>query len=219
MIEISRTKAKPGHFEHHLLIDLGKPCQTLASTVLGGGFRQARYIINRSVDKTWYADNPTQDMRRYARHLGLAEQNCIGFITAVSMDKLQSSEFREAEWRVKSFVSAGTGNASRAGGQNPWQETQTGTINIIVIVFGKLSPAAMIAAVQTATEAKTAALEDAQIVTGCGEKATGTSSDAIAIVNYCTEPKTNYAGLATPVGYALGQSVYKATLSSLSRRL
>lgn len=215
MIHITQTKPTDVSWEHHLLIDLGKPCKCLSSAVLEGGFTQSRYIINRSVSKNWRGDDPEQNMRKYAQTLKLDADRCIGLMTAVSVQNTHTFELEHNGWVVKSFVTAGVSNAARAGGQSPLKAAEVGTINTIIIIFGSLTDAAMIAAVQTATEAKVAALEDANIHTKFRERATGTTTDAIAIVNYLNEPISPYAGLATPVGYAIGQSVYKATFEAL----
>lgn len=217
MIHITQTQATQESWEHHLLIDLGKPCTCLSSAVLGAGFSKARYIINKSVPKNWQCNDPEASMRKYAEHLGVTAESCVGLLTAVGMHELQSSELQQEDWVVKSFVTAGVGNAARAGGQNPLTDTQAGTINIIIIIFGCLSEAALVGAVQTATEAKVAALQDAGIQTRFLETATGTTTDAIVIINYLDEPKTPYAGLATTAGYLIGQTVYNATLNALKQ--
>ena len=215
MIHITQSKPTDVSREHHLLIDLGKPCKCLSSAVLGGGFTRSRYVINRSVSKNWRGDDPEKDMRIYAQKHNIEAESCIGLMTAVSAQHTYSHELEHSGWVVKSFVTAGVSNAARAGGCNPLNDALVGTINIIVIVFGSLTEAAMISAVQTATEAKTAALEDGNIRTKFQERATGTTTDAIAIVNYLDAPASAYAGLATPAGYAIGQSVYKATQEAL----
>ena len=41
------------------------------------------------------------------------------------------------------------------------------------------------------------------------------TTDAIAIVNYLDTPNSAHAGLATPAGYAIGQTVCQASLAAL----
>ena len=74
------------------------------------------------------------------------------------------------------------------------------TINMIFLIDAHLTPAAMVNAVITVTEAKTDVLLPRSVLTPEGHRATGTSTDAIVVA--CTnrgEPLP-YAGPATEVG-------------------
>ena len=215
-LRISRSQPGLDDWEHHLLIDLGASCLCLSSAVLGGGLQQARrYIINRSVAKDWRANDPESDMRVYARRLGLEPERCVGLITAVSMDAMQQAHKQQGPWQVQAIVTAGVGNAAAAGGQPATGVAPLGTINILVILEGQLSPAAMVGAVQTATEAKAAALRDARVLTRFAEIATGTTTDTVTIVNRASWPSSPYAGLATIPGQLIAQSVYQALRAAL----
>ena len=85
--------------------------------------------------------------------------------------------------------------------------TRPGTINIFVVTEAALTDAALVGALQTATEAKVQALTEAGIgarnLTGF---ATGTASDAIAIA--CVPgASVDFAGPATQVGHDLAWAV------------
>jgi len=82
-----------------------------------------------------------------------------------------------------------------------------GTINLILLIDGCLTRAALVNAVITTTEAKTLALNEGGTRTREGSPATGTSTAAIVIA--CTgrgEPLC-YAGTATEVGWLIGRAV------------
>jgi adenosylcobinamide amidohydrolase len=86
-------------------------------------------------------------------------------------------------------------------------------------IDGRLTPAAMVNAVQTAVEAKAAALADLGITDPeNGLIATGTTTDAIVLAvsqsgRYNAEHV--YAGTATDLGGAIGRLVYSAVTGSL----
>jgi len=148
-------------------------------------------------------------MAAYVAGLGLEPAETVGLITAVSMAELQEATAARAGWAVRALVTAGVSNAAAAGGRFPL-EVSAGTINVMVLVDGCLSPAALIGAVGTATEAKAAALRDAGVTTRFGEVATGTTTDTVTLVNLAEMPRAPYAGLATVPGYLIGETVYAA---------
>lgn len=76
-----------------------------------------------------------------------------------------------------------------------------------MLIDGKMTRAAMVNAVITATEAKVALLTERNMRTAEGFHATGTSTDSIVIA--CTnrgEP-IPYVGPATRVGFLIGKCV------------
>ncbi len=118
-------------------------------------------------------------------------------------------------WRVHTLVTAGVGNAAAAGGRFPLDEAHAGTVNLIVLIGGRLSPSALIGASGTATEAKGAAFRAAGVTTRFGEVATGTTTDTVTVVNLTGEPRSPYAGTATVPGFLVAQTVYEALTVTL----
>ncbi|MEL6309353.1 MAG: adenosylcobinamide amidohydrolase, partial [Chloroflexota bacterium] len=85
------------------------------------------------------------------------------------------------------------------------QTVQTGTINIIALVDGNLQAGALVNAVTTITEAKTAVLHARDIRTPDGLVATGTSTDAVVIAHTGKGASLPYGGPVTEVGYLLAR--------------
>lgn len=214
-IKVTVTQPTPETWDHHLLIDLGKARNCLSSAIIGGGFSKSRYIINRSVPKGRDCHDPVADMERYLKELGLESHDCIGLLTGVSVLETQRFKQSQDSWCAEAFVTAGVSNSAAAGGRFALETSPVGTINIIVLVGGQLKPAALVNAVQSATEAKTAALANLKIKTHFGEPATGTTTDTVTVVNLADEPLNAYAGLATAPGYLIAQTVYRALMSAL----
>ena len=214
-VKLERTLPSAEGWEHHLVLTLLKPCAAVSSAPLNGGLTTVRAVVNRSVSKDWVCDDPEADTARYVAGLGLEPATTVGLITAVSMADLQYKAATRGEWRVHTLVTAGTGNAAAAGGRFPLDETAAGTVNLIVLVEGCLSPAALVNAALTATEAKTAAFRAAGVQTRFGELATGTTTDTVTVVNLEQSPTSLYAGLATVPGFLVADTVYRALLTAL----
>ena len=224
-VTLERTLPTSEHWDHHLVLTLPKPCAVVSSAPLNGGFGLRRAIVNRSVHKNWQGDkgeidgvgdDPETAMTRYVTRLGLPAETTVGLITAVSMADLRYAVSERSSWRVHTLLTAGVGNAAAAGGRFPLDGLPAGTVNVIVLLEGSLNPSALIGAVQSATEAKTAALRDSGVTTRFGEPATGTTTDTVTVVNLSTKPASSYAGLATPPGFLVAETVYTALSAALS---
>lgn len=93
-----------------------------------------------------------------------------------------------------------------------------GTINIIVCINRKLTPGAMVRSVMTATEAKTAVLQELNVNSRYSQGlATGTGTDQIAVASVLTgEPPLTSAGKHSKLGELIGLTVKKAVAGTLS---
>ncbi|NDJ63131.1 MAG: adenosylcobinamide amidohydrolase, partial [Chloroflexi bacterium] len=120
--------------------------------------------------------------------------------------KARSVTLRVGELTVCAVMTAGVSNAVAAGLNEP-QSVQAGTINIVILVDGNLSPAAMVNAMMTITEAKTAELMNRGVQTSEGYPATGTSTDAVVLACTGRGKEHIYGGPATAVGYLIGRCV------------
>jgi len=78
----------------------------------------------------------------------------------------------------------------------------------------------MARAVITATEAKTAALEDLKVPSTYtkGVQATGTGTDSMIIVSGTSGPKVTYTGGHSKIGELIGKAVYEAVLEALEKQ-
>ncbi|MCD1296348.1 adenosylcobinamide amidohydrolase [Methanocella sp. CWC-04] len=164
------------------------------STGINGGRKRVRSIINHHVNKDFNHDDPVKYMDEVASKLG-ADFPYFGFMTAVYMENLCVVR----DHLITAFITAGI--------SNPCHDPHVpGTINIILIVHGKMSEGAIGSAVITATEAKAKALFE------MGFEFTGTTTDAVAVL---TEVR-DYGSLCEPAFYEysgtytnLGQSIYR----------
>lgn len=197
-----------------LIVHSFSPMLAITSSITGGGILPTRYILNMHVDKNYNCVSPAADLTSFAQGRGINEP-FHGFMTAVNLNKTKCVTLHEQDVIVTAFVTAGVSNAVSAGNSAP-ASFIPGTINIILLADANLTPAALVNAVITATEAKTASLRDKNILTANGLSATGTSTDAICIACTGRGQPTDYAGPATLVGWLMARVVRQCLESALA---
>jgi adenosylcobinamide amidohydrolase len=209
-----------------LVVRFDAPWGALSSGVVGGGFAPAcRAIVNRQVTKDYMAGDPEAEMRAFLARHGFeggdreeaagGEGYALGMLTAAFVREagFAERELQEGGGRyVACWATVGLGNAARAGrARAPAGGLFPGTINVVVVVDGGLAPGAYVGAACVAAEAKAAALADLGVRDpDDGGLATGTTTDAVAIVATGRGAYARYAGTATYVGHAVGRVVYDA---------
>jgi len=188
--------------------------RTLSSAVVGGGLTDTRYILNRHVHKNYDHADPVADLKAFAANLGI-EEPFVGLMTAVYLDRAQTLTLSESGVTVAAVVTAGLSNPTSAGLSPPVVLRGPGTINIILVVEAPLSPAAMVNAVISATEAKTDVLLQHRVLTPENDLATGTSTDSVVVA--CTQQSNqlSYAGPATTIGWLIGRCVRRGLEAAL----
>lgn len=223
--EVYASEAWPGLKlvlgERHLMLEAPQTMDGLSSAVYGGGFGQLRRMVNIYVDRHYRCDDPARDIAELLGQWGYPSEATAGLLTAVPMRYAAVAEEQGDDFTVFCCATAGASNAARAGVQRttfPASWTP-GTINVLLAVDGRLTPAAMVNAVMTATEAKTAALGDLGVLDAeNGLAATGTTTDAVAlgVSQRADWPLLHaYAGTATDLGGTVGRLVYAAVGASL----
>ncbi|WP_053375845.1 adenosylcobinamide amidohydrolase [Paenibacillus sp. FJAT-27812] len=191
----------------------------LSSAVHPGGFSYANRIINWKVPLTYQCDDPVRDLVRQCAVWGSDPAHTIGLITAAKLTHAAVTELEGDKFKLLCCTTVGTRNAARAGlPRSTFSAYTPGTINTILLVDGQMSESAMVNAIITATEAKTAALQQLGIVEkATGNCATGTTTDAI-VIGVSQAASWNavhaYAGTATTIGCAIGEAVYETVLEA-----
>src|SRR5699024_12026141 len=90
-------------------------------------------------------------------------------------------------------------------------QLRTVTIKTWIIVNGKVTEEAFLQAIVTATEAKTVALRELNVLDQqTNTLATGTSTDSILVAATQTGHNLEFAGPITPLGSKIGTSVHQA---------
>lgn len=214
--------------ERTLIVDLGVRSTILSSAPRGGGLTRSRFILNHQVAanprggiqgrKSVRWGDPARDLGKLALRLGV-ESQCVGLMTAVPVRRLVAiREARGGLW-VEGFLTVGVTNAVRAGEpilrSRPCESP--GTINLILVTNARLTAAAMVGAVQVATEAKTGALLEAGVPSASGRgRATGTGTDVVVLA--CGRgPLLRYSGTHTEIGAMMARIVLRGVAKGLQQ--
>jgi adenosylcobinamide amidohydrolase len=212
----------------HLHVQFDTGYRVLSSAVLNGGFVEASHILNLKVAKQAAVSIPSfkppaVELSGYCQKQGW-QGIAVGMMTAASMDSCRMVKTAHQGVDVIVLVTAGLSNARRAGDYAEYREIGTpqylaGTINIICLTTAVLTPAAMIEAVITATEAKSAALQNLGIKSPASKApATGTGTDAIVIAGGHGPISVKYCGKHVIFGEILAKLVIEAVSSSIINR-
>ena len=191
-----------------------RPRPVLSSAPVGGGDLLARQVVNLCVHGPGgqaACDDPEGAFAQLAAAQGW-QGPLVGLMTGVAAAHVGTA--RRGEWAV--LATAATGNAHRAGQPAPPADGP-GTINIVAVTGGALTPAARAEALALAAEAKAALLADLGIrVPDMGCLASGTGTDAVAIAAE-TGATVPYTGYHTASGQALVAAVREAVAASLEQ--
>lgn len=175
------------------------------------------------------ADTLQEHMEILAKEFGLDPQYAAGGSTAVPMYCLAVETETSGEIQVTAVVTAGLqGNGGRVTDPASYEEKDgefvmlpNGTIHIYLLIDAKLPEDAMVRAVMTATEAKTAAIQELLIRSRYSfGLATGSGTDKIFVTSNPDASQTlTDAGKHSKLGEMIGKTVYRATKKSLQSKL
>ena len=181
--------------------------------------------------------NPAEYKRLICEQHGLPAEKCASLGTAANMNNVAISHDKFRELEVVAVCTGGVEtNAGRVGDTASYYEkdgnfehvdamTETlqstenhGTINTMVFINQELIPGAMVRAVMTATEAKTAVLQELAVNSRYSDGlATGTGTDQIGIASKLgsAAPLTS-AGKHTKLGELIGKTVHDTIKQTLA---
>lgn len=190
-----------------------EPRLCIASGPLGGGVGARDWLVNATVPLDYHRTDPDRHLTEIGAALGLAGTGC-GLLTAVDVTRYHLA----ADGGVHATATVGLSSPAWAAAPDRHFRREVpaglrttaftdyeiveyrpltdgdgyrvGTINIVVAVPVRLSGAALVNAVATATEAKAQALHEV------GVRATGTASDASSCTARRTGPRRPMAGRA-----------------------
>lgn len=197
-----------------LTFDLGSEMRVLSWAINRPGFSVARKIVWREVRN---ADLPLGfDVEAWFNDV-LKERgdgDSIGLLTSRDVGRFKTSDVHLGQTRALIVATVGLSNAERVGERRQKTGHAVGTINVAARLetgTGEgLSDTGLLEAMSIAVQARTTAILDAGIPIG-PHHATGTGTDCVVMASY--PGKTDFAGLHSEVGEALGRGVYDAVLA------
>lgn len=215
------------HTSEHVHIELPNSPRVLSSAPYNGGLIDADHLLILKVmdnfDGTKGPFEPlTATFRKYCRRKGWPGIS-VGMMTSAKMASFRNVRRSARGVEISVLVTAGISNARRAGDPAEYRVfdeagIKPGTINIIILTNAILTQAAQVEAVMVVTEAKTAILQDFGVTSPVtGKTATGTGTDAVAIVNGSAPPEIRYCGKHTLFGEMLASATIDALSSSLEK--
>jgi adenosylcobinamide hydrolase len=158
--------------------------------------------------------------------LGISRSDFSFLSTIANMDNVAVCEKSYNDLTVSCLATGGVGNALRSGvDEANWMEQDGnfvkthGTINIILLTNANLSDGAMARTIITATEAKTAALQDmdARSSVSPENQATGTGTDNIIVVSGKLGRQIRYTGGHTKMGELIGATTKIAVAETIKK--
>jgi len=184
------------------------PVTMISSAAFGGGFAPARWIINAEVARDYGRDDPAGHLRDIATELGLPAGAGAGLMTAAEVSRMRTATDGGVRCDATVGLAYPTWAAAAADTHPAAARWRPGTVNLVCLLPARLSDAALVNAVVTATEAKTQALLEA------GVPGTGTASDAVVVC--CPDgapaagPAAAYGGPRSTWGACLARAVHAA---------
>lgn len=151
-------------------------------------------------------EDPVAAIAARMHRAGLSD--AVTLVTSRSVASYQLHRVTVDDWTVTCLATVGLSNAERVGSRCAEPVRLPGTINTLVHVSQSLSDAALIETVSVVTQARTAAILDAE-VRRAGVAVTGTGTDCIVVAAPMGEG-ARFAGTHTAVGEAVGRAVYRA---------
>lgn len=211
--------------QDHIHIEFTELHKVLSSGVLNGGFASASHLLNIKVPKeSTINEPPSLTLSNYCKHQGW-KGTSVGMMTAASMKSLRIGKVTEQGIDIVVVVTSGLSNARRVGDYAEYRKmteesSEVGTINIVVLTSATLTDAASVEAVLMITEAKVAALQEAEIMSPISNKmATGTGTDSVAVVSGKGPELINYCGKHVVFGEILGRLVKDTVTASIAWEL
>ncbi len=200
-----------------LVISSQRELRILSSAPLNGGLSISRTIINHHVPKEFHTLAPEHYLGKLLRKLAL-EQNTVGLMTAADVRNVSVANSNRSGVSLCVAVTAGTSNAMAAG-DDPTHFRHIGTINTIILLDSNPTDACLVEIVKTATEAKSVALRQIDIVShASNQTASGTSTDTVTVAATCRGKPLRFAGTATSFGCELSRNIVKALKDALRRQ-
>jgi adenosylcobinamide hydrolase len=182
------------------------PVRVIASAPHGGGLGVRRWVLNAEVPASYGRRDPDRHLARLGVSLGLSGRG-VGMLTAADVRSFTTG----TDGGVEAVATVGLTHPILAAAPEEGHTGElVGTINLVVLVPARLSDAALVNAVSTATEAKTQALHDAGFV------ATGTATDALCVACPDAGPPGAFGGPRSVWGGRIARAVHRAVLAGAS---
>jgi adenosylcobinamide hydrolase len=204
-----------------LAVFCDNPLKTVSSAYFNGGTKQVKVVLNVGVpegysDRSLHLD-PLELITQSAAKAGFTK-DYLAMVTAAKIQNFSLKTKKTADFSVSVAATAGCSHGESSGEEMQVEELM-GTINIIVFIDAAPSQSCMVAALITATEAKSAVLRDFDVRSRyTGDSATGSITDAVTVATTGKGKAFQLAGPASKLGKAVGACTRQAVTEALLRQ-
>lgn len=195
--------------------------KTVSSAIFNGGSRQVKAVLNVGVpegysDRSLHLD-PLELITSSAPKVGVTT-GYLAMVTAAKIKNYGLVQKKTADYLVAVAATAGCSHGESSGEEMDVQEI-AGTINIVVFIDGNPTESCMVAALITATEAKSAALRDFDVRSRyTGDSATGSITDAVTVASTGRGKEIFLGGPASKLGKLVGHCARRAITEALLKQ-
>jgi adenosylcobinamide hydrolase len=194
---------------------------TVSSAIFNGGSKHVKNVLNIGVPPG-YSNvalhmDPMDLITMSAAKLNL-NKDYLAMVTAANVHNFSLVTQETDEFKVTVAATAGCSHGESSG-EHITVEEITGTINIIVLIYGAPIQSCMVAALITATEAKSAALHDFDVRSRyTGDLATGSITDSVTVATTGKGVPIVLGGPASNLGQVVGHCARQAVTDALLRQ-
>ena len=195
--------------------------KTVSSAIFNGGNQQVKAVLNIGVPEG-YSNvslhlDPTQLITSSAAKIGVFK-DYLAMVTAAKICNYSLVTQKTAEFSVSVAATAGCSHGESSGEEMEIEEI-TGTINIVVFIDGNPTDSCLVAALITATEAKSAVLRDFDMRSRyTGDSATGSITDSVTVATNGVGQPVMLAGPASKLGQVVGHCTRRAVAEALLKQ-
>ena len=198
-----------------VVVTAREPLTIVSSAFVGGGFTTARAIVNLHVRKNVPEEETDGLLPGFVERREIRGP-WIGLLTSAWTEKAVVAEAAEAGLSALAVVTVGLSNRITAG-RTPFGVWAPSTINSIVVVDGAPEAAALVNAVMTVTEVKTALLASVDVRCDDGRVASGTSTDAVVVAATGRGPRCRFGGPISDFGWVVARAAHAALDTGIRR--
>jgi adenosylcobinamide amidohydrolase len=194
---------------------------TVSSAVYNGGAKEVKHVLNIGVPPG-YSDvalhmDPMKLIALSAAKIKVTE-DYLAMVTAANVHNFSLVTQKTDEFTVAVAATAGCSHGETSG-ETIIVEEIIGTINIIVFIDAAPLESCMVAALITATEAKTAALRDFDVRSRySGDSATGSITDSVTVATTKKGVPIVLGGPASALGQVIGHCARQAVTEALLKQ-
>lgn len=194
---------------------------TLSSGIFNGGFKKVKAVLNVSVPDNYsdqhLHDDPMNLIYDAKKKLAITT-DYVAMITAAKIQNMSTLTKQKNNVKITVVATAGWRHGESSGEEIEASHAP-GTINVIVLLDGNPTDSCLVSLFLTATEAKTAAMNDYDIRSRyTGDAATGTITDSLSVATTGVGQEIQLGGPASEIGQLVASAVRQVVKEAANKQ-